>query len=92
MMKAQGIEIIDNLVNSPVVQLEGRCFPGVVIQGDSLFSLFNAAERLFESVSKIEGKISVDDAEFIRDSLGEYLLAYESVLEKKGMELPYVKK
>lgn len=90
-MNDKKVKMIENFVNCPVVQVEGRSFPGVLIQGDSLFSLYTAAEKLL-SLADTNGKnYDYDAAEFLRDSLKGYLSVYEEVLAKKGMALPYVK-
>lgn len=90
-MDTKKVDMIDNVVNCPVVQVEGRSYPGVVIQGDSLFSLYRAAEKLLSSINADGETYDYDAAEFLHDSLKEYLSVYEEVLGKKGMELPFVK-
>ena len=88
-MDNKKIDMIENVVNCAVVRVEGRLYPGVVIQGDSLFSLYRSAEKLMQSVNAEDNR-DYDTAEFLRDSLMEYLSVYERVLTKNGMELPYV--
>jgi hypothetical protein len=90
-MDTKKVDMIENVVNCPIVQVEGRSYPGVVIQGDSLFSLYRSAEKLLSSVNSDSDNYDYDAAEFLRDSLKEYVSAYEEALGKKGMELPYVK-
>jgi len=90
-MNNKNVDMIENVVNCPVVQVEGRSYPGVVIQGDSLFSLYSAAEQLFRSCEVDNEKYDYNAAEFLRDSLKGYLLVYEETLGKKGMKLPYFK-
>jgi|JI10StandDraft_1071094.scaffolds.fasta_scaffold601870_2 hypothetical protein len=86
----KGITVIENVVNCPVVQMSGRAFPGVVIQGDSLCSLYIKADKIFQNML-VDGATNLDDIEFIRDSLRSYLSIYESTLQDRGIDLPYIK-
>lgn len=88
-MTSRKVDLIVNAINCPVVQIEGRSYPGVVIQGDSLFSMYKQAEKLLSSVNTDDS--GYDAAEFLCDSLKGYLDAYEDALDKKSIELPYVK-
>jgi hypothetical protein len=85
------IEMLSVTTNCPVLTVPGRSFPGVVIQGDSLKSLFGIAEE-------IEKASNTGDVDELRESiialknkLGGYLEEYEGVMKAHGRELPYVK-
>ena len=76
--------------NYAVVQLPDRNYPGVVFQGDSLFVLMS-------DLAEIEGDLDGVNEE-LRESLGEIvgslraiLSDYESVCERNGLDLPYVR-
>lgn len=88
-MREKKVKMISNNTNSAIVQIEGRSYPGVVVQGDSLYSLYQSSHCLLASLSLDSEKY--DNAEFIRDSLKEYLSIYEKELAKQGINLPYEK-
>jgi hypothetical protein len=88
-MKKVEIEILDNAINCVVVKLPERKFPGVVIQGDSLWILYSSVRGL-QRVCK--GKISDeadDELSDLLDLLSMYVHHYESTLEAHGIDLPY---
>ena len=83
------IDLLDATPNAAIVQLAGRAFPGVVIQGDSMHNLLalvrDAAARLRDSEAD-------DCAGILSEAQGilqGYLTAYESVLHAKGIPTPY---
>jgi hypothetical protein len=86
-------ELLSNPTNYAVVQLPGRKFPGVVMQGDSLNSLTKRLERM-------RSDLRIDD--FDRDKVAaelddlvnlfsEVRSHYEKVCAAKGLTLPYPK-
>jgi len=83
----QELEIIQNTVNAVVARVRGRAFPGMLLQGDTLHSLYQSACRIVARGS-VEGRED-DDAEFIRDTLEGMLVVYEKVLQEHGLRLPY---
>lgn len=62
--------------NVQVVQDLNRRFPGLLVQGDTLYSLLGALE---------------EDAPgcYAAETLREWLLWYEGVLDDNGFEIPY---
>jgi hypothetical protein len=75
--------------NYAVVQLPGRKFPGVVVQGDSLHSL---VQRLTE-IQSIAAKHHDEDLNAGLDELLEVLSQasrhYETICNERGISLPY---
>lgn len=81
------IELLSDESNCAIVQLPGRKFPGVVIQGDSLFVLYSLADELKDSLTDPK---SMELAEELLGLLRVRLLQYESVLRLNNRDLPYV--
>lgn len=88
-MDRKEIDLLDSSPNAAVVQLAGRSFPGVVIQGDSLHNLFSlvrdAAAQLREGDADECGATLSE----VQDTLEGYLTVYQSVLDSKGIATPY---
>jgi len=86
-------ELLSAPENYAVVQLPGRNFPGVVMQGDSLHSLTRRLEKMLAG-SRV-GNFAHDDLVAELDDLvslfSEVLSHYERVCVERGVELPYPK-
>lgn len=75
--------------NNAVVQMPGRKFPGVLVQGDtmsSLLALAEAAESLLQQGDTQRGAEEVAD---LANSLAEMLTGYEAALAQHGIRRPY---
>jgi hypothetical protein len=89
------VELLSPPANFAVVQLPGRNFPGVVFQGDTLFSLVNELnvmlcllEKCHLDDRKLEDlTIGIKD---IRDQLGDVLAHYETVCINRKITPPYL--
>jgi hypothetical protein len=81
--------------NYAVLRMPDRKFPGVVFQGDSLSVLVQDVCELRDGLRLIaaEGDLRAaqDEADLIARHLLDIQSAYEAVLAKHGIRLPYVK-
>jgi len=88
MYEAQ-VEIYSDRTNAVVLRHPGRKHPGVLVQGDTLFNLFQQADVICEAV---RGGLPADaqrDLVELRDTLLAYLDHYRTVLGEHGMEPPF---
>ena len=77
--------------NYAIVQIEGRHYPALAMQGDSLKILQGAVEELagyIQSRDLAEAAFSVDQ---IQSTVASMLSLYEETLRRAGLGLPYVK-
>jgi hypothetical protein len=82
-MRTESVEIYSDETNRAVMRHPGRKFPGVLVQGDTLFTLcVMADEACAASGSKRE-------AERLREALRDMLLHYKIVLGEHDMRLPF---
>jgi hypothetical protein len=72
--------------NYAVVQLPGRRFPGVVVQGDSLSVFCEGAKRVAMLAA---GTAADDEAAYLCEELNSVLRSYIRVLESRSIELPF---
>ena len=84
-------KILEVGANGAVVQLPERKFPGIVVQGDSLSILLSDFEELKENIAKKDESEITASLAMIERHLKERVEFFESVLEKHGIELPYVR-
>ncbi|MGY5051953.1 DUF6959 family protein [Streptomyces sp. 900105755] len=77
--------------NFSVVHVQGRRYPALAVQGDSLKVLQEAVEGLAADLASGE----LEDAKFslgeIREQLSSMLAVYETALGEAGLGLPYVR-
>jgi hypothetical protein len=67
------IELLYEESNFAVVKLPGRAFPGVVIQGDSLFVLYSLADELMKSLDPGETReLAMEVAGLLESRLDGY--------------------
>lgn len=90
-MKSE-VTLLTAPTNFAVVQLPGRNYPGVVVQGDSLHSLVSELREMQELLRAGEyddlEKVLADVRERLEDALG----GYEVVCAEQGIDLPYSKR
>jgi hypothetical protein len=89
--RATQLEMWSGEVNSAVVRVPGRRFPGVVIQGDSLSILFDLAMFVTEHLPRSTDPELCDAAEELAEKLFHHVKNYESVLGARGVSLPYAR-
>ncbi|MGX5730140.1 DUF6959 family protein [Pseudoxanthomonas beigongshangi] len=88
MYEAQ-VEIYSDRTNAVVLRHPGRKRPGVLVQGDTLFNLFQHADVVCEAA---RGRLTEDaqrELVELRDALLAYLDHYRTVLSEHGMEPPF---
>lgn len=66
----------------PIVQMSGRHFPGVVIQGDTLSTWYSTLKTLADNYD--EGA-----QEELLGQVGAYLNSYVAVRQSQGHPLPF---
>ncbi len=75
--------------NGVILQTPGRHFPGLVVQGDTLRTLYRKAERAISLLDKGETQEAREYLLDLLESLGDRLAHYESTLARDKIELPY---
>jgi hypothetical protein len=88
-MPSDTAQILSNIPNSGIVQLPGRRFPGVVIQGDTLSGIFESARYLLAEFKRARDKERYFETLIIAENLQGQLVHYEETLAKHGIDLPY---
>ena len=86
-MRTENVEILSDRTNAAVMRHPGWRFPGVLVQGDSLYGLCQQADRACQEVG--QGKPGFEELNDLRDALRSYLNHYKATLLEHGMELPF---
>ena len=88
-MHIDNVEIYSDQTNAAVIRHPGRRFPGVLIQGDSLFSLCVQADDACAAARGKLGSDAYDELNELRNALWGYLNHYKSVLGEHQISLPF---
>jgi hypothetical protein len=90
-MELKQVEVFSEVSNYGVVRMPGRTFPGCVIQGDSLSILLTIAENCQALAVATGQQELIEEVQELVEKLSQRLEPYEAVLNRHGMELPYVR-
>jgi hypothetical protein len=82
-------EILSHIPNSAIVQLPGRRFPGIVMQGDTLSNVFDSTRSLLAEFKRVQDEERYYETLMFAEQLQEQLLHYEETLQRHGIQLPY---
>lgn len=86
-MRIESVEIFSDQTNAAVLRHPDRAFPGVLIQGDSLYLLCQQADAACSELDRsAPGYEEVHD---LRTALRSYLAHYKSALAEHHMKLPF---
>jgi hypothetical protein len=88
-MHTEQVEIYSDATNAAIMRHPGRRFPGVLVQGDTLFSLCRSADMVCANArSKLDSESYLELSE-LRNHLQEFLTHYKSVLLEHDIPLPF---
>ena len=86
-MRTEIVEILSDRTNAAIMRHPGRAFPGVLVQGDTLYTLCRQAELACEEIGpESPGFEEFDD---LRERLWSLLDHYKATLREHGMKLPF---
>ena len=88
-MSSETAQILSHFPNSGIVQLPGRRFPGIVMQGDTLSGVFDTAKFFLAEFKRLRDEDRYFEVLSFARQLQDQLLHYEDTLEHRGMQLPY---
>jgi hypothetical protein len=88
-MASDTAPILSHIPNSGIVQLPGRQFPGIVMQGDTLSNLFDSASSLLAEFKRLRDEEHYYETLMFTEQLQAQLVHYEETLQTQGIQLPY---
>lgn len=88
-MSSDAVLVLSHVPNSAIVQLSGRRFPGIVIQGDTLSNMFEGAKYLLGEFKRLRDEERFFETLMFAEQLQDQLLHYEETLGRMDMQLPY---
>jgi hypothetical protein len=88
-MHVEQVEIYSDQTNAAVMRHPGRRFPGVLIQGDTLYTLcYRADAACIEAKARLNPD-SYQEINDLRNALWGFLSHYKAVLGEYGIPLPF---
>lgn len=88
-MHIRNVEIYSDQANAAVMRHPDRRFPGVLVQGDSLYSLCTQADDACAVAKGKPGSDAYRELNELRNALWGYLNHYKSVLGEHQIPLPF---
>lgn len=86
-MRSDSVEIYSDQTNAAVMRHPGRRFPGILIQGDSLYTLCAIADNICAKTQRDSD--AYDELNRLRNGLWGYLTHYKKVLGEHEIPLPF---
>ena len=88
-MRIEPVEIYADTTNRAVIRHPDRRFPGVLVQGDTLYSLCHDADRACQAARPTLDWEAYAELHDLRNALWSFLTHYQSVLLEHGLPLPF---
>lgn len=88
-MRTETVEIYSDATNSAVMKHPERRFPGVLIQGDTLYSLCVDADAACKAGRGSMNHDAYADLNKLRNHLWDFLNQYKCVLAEHQIPLPF---
>ena len=88
-MRTATVEILSDATNAAVLRHPDRKFPGVLVQGDTLYSLCVAADASCLTIKPQIGNEAYEEINDLRNRLWSLLNHYKSVLHDHQLPLPF---
>ncbi len=86
-MRKDEVEIFSDATNASVIRHPDRRFPGVLIQGDTLYSMCQRADFIAQEIGRVTP--GFDDLNELRNQLWSLLTHYKAVLVEHGVKIPF---
>ncbi len=86
-MRAASVDILSDQANAAVLRHPDRKFPGVLVQGDTLYTLCHRADVACREIGR--SSPGFDEANDLRNALHALLSHYKVVLGEYDTSLPF---
>lgn len=88
-MRSELVEILSDFPNSAVMRHPGRKFPGVLVQGDTLYTWCQSLDAICEQSRSLINAESYAKLNELRNRLWGVLNNYKQVLGEHDISLPF---
>ncbi|MBQ0994800.1 hypothetical protein KBX08_32605 [Micromonospora sp. H61] len=89
-MNQEQAQVLSRGTNCSVVQLAGRAFPGIHLQGDTFAALLKQLAEAARLLRHDPGdRAALDDLDDAVEEAERFLAFYEATLSQRGIRRPY---
>jgi hypothetical protein len=88
-MRPAVVEIYSDMTNAAVMRHPDRRFPGVLVQGDTLYALCHSADALCRDARGALPDDTYAEMNDLRNRLWSFLVHYKQVLGDHDIPLPF---
>lgn len=86
-MRIEAVEIYSDATNAAILRHPGRHYPGLLVQGDTLYRLCRSADEACREIGR--GNSGFEEANALRNALQDFLAHYKTVLAEHRIDLPF---
>ena len=86
-MRVEPVEILSDRTNAAVMRHPDRRFPGVLLQGDTLYTLCQRADAACRGAGRASP--AFEEMNSVRNHLWELLSHYKQALSEHDLPLPF---
>ena len=88
-MRTETVEIYSDKTNAAVLRHPDRKYPGVLVQGDSLYTLCWRADQVCADARDALDSATYQELNTLRNSLWGLLTHYKSILAEHDIPVPF---
>lgn len=88
-MEYMELEVYSQSINRGIVKMPSQNFPGLVLQGETLASLFKLAKTTYERAQQTTDAELMDTSRQLMEDIQKLVSHYESTLNRHNIPLPY---
>jgi hypothetical protein len=88
-MRIEPVEIYSDETNAAVMRHPGRRFPGILVQGDTLWTLCSRADEACKNGRSVLDDETYQELNSLRNSLWGLLTHYKETLGAHDVHLPF---
>src|SRR5688500_10707208 len=88
-MQYMELEVYSQSINRGIIKMPSQNFPGLLLQGEMLYSLLRLAKSTYEKSQQTSYTELIETARELRDNLQQLVSHYESTLSRHNIPLPY---
>ena len=88
-MEYMELEVYSQSIDRGIVRMQSQSFPGLVLQGETLSSLFRLAKSTHERAQNTADMELIDTSRELLETIQKLVSHYEATLGRHNIPLPY---
>ena len=88
-MEYMELEVYSQSINRGVIRMPSQSFPGLLLQGETLSTLWGLARSVYERSQQTTDMELIETSQQLMDDLQKLVSHFEATLAKHNIPLPY---